>query len=99
MWQFPAVEVNRSARKELAAHLRQATGVAAATLEPLETLRHAVTFRDVRLAPFLVRVSRLPALAGARKLRLPALDRLPVSSATRKIAAAALRATENLRQE
>jgi hypothetical protein len=54
--------------------------------------RHTVTFRDIQLVPFLLRVPRLPSLVGAHTPRLAALDRLATSNATRKIAAAALRA-------
>jgi A/G-specific adenine glycosylase len=61
-------------------------------MQPLAPARHAVTFRDVHLRPFLLRVARLPIVPGARTPPLSALDRLPVSNATRKIAAAALRA-------
>jgi A/G-specific adenine glycosylase len=92
MWQFPAVEAGRSARQVLAGHLQRSVGLIAA-LQPLPPARHTVTFRSLRLLPFLVRVPRLPAVAGARTPRLAALGRLAVSSATRKIAAAALRAT------
>ena len=56
----------------------------------LATARHAVTFRDITFLPYLVHVGQLPRIAGARALRLDALDALPISSATRKIAAAAL---------
>jgi hypothetical protein len=63
-----------------------------ATMMPLPSARHTVTVRNIRLLPFLVRMPRLPAIQGARMPRLAALDRLAVSSATRKIAAAALQA-------
>jgi A/G-specific adenine glycosylase len=92
LWQFPAVAARRSARQVLAGHLQRSVGLIAA-LQPLPPARHTVTFRSLRLLPFLVRVSRLPAVPGARTPRLAALGRLAVSSATRKIAAAALRAT------
>ncbi len=76
--------------KRLAIHLRQSIGVIATHLTPLPTARHGVTFRNIRLAPFLVPVSRLPSVTGARTPRLTAVPRLPISSATRKIAIAAL---------
>jgi hypothetical protein len=59
-------------------------------MQPLAPARHSVTFRNIRLLPFLVRVPRLPSLPGARTPRLASLGRLPVSNATRKIADAAL---------
>ena len=98
MWQFPAVRVSRHAEKELAGLLHALFGRAWPTKEadglvPLPPARHSVTFREVTLSPFLVRVERLPDIAGARTPLLAQLDRLPVSSATRKIAAAAQQLT------
>jgi A/G-specific adenine glycosylase len=91
LWQFPAVAAGRDAGHTLTRHL-ESIGVPSAHLEALAAARHTVTFREIRLLPFLVRVARLPAIAGARKPPLVELGRLPVSSATRKIAAAALHA-------
>jgi A/G-specific adenine glycosylase len=88
LWQFPAIEVNRNAQAELAHHL-------GSWLQPFVALppaRHSVTFREITLLPFLIRVDRLPAMAGACTPRLDQLDRLPASSATRKIAERALEA-------
>lgn len=100
LWQFPAVESNGHVRSELSAHLasivcRDSTLMPAAlhaAMKPLPPARHTVTFREIQLLPFLVAVPQLPSVAGARTPRLAALDHLPISSATRKIAAAALRA-------
>ena len=90
LWQFPAVTAGRNPRRALNEHLKRSLGMPVATFEVLESARHTVTFRDIRLLPFLVRVERLPAVPGARMPRLDELDRLPVSSATKKIAASAL---------
>jgi A/G-specific adenine glycosylase len=76
----------------LARHLKRTLGVADVPLIATAVAKHAVTYRDIRLAPYLVRVECLPQVAGARTLLLCELDSLPVSSATRKIAAAVLRA-------
>jgi A/G-specific adenine glycosylase len=94
MWQFPAVEVKRDAKSELAKHLRATLGVTRIALEALPAARHGVTFRNVTLLPFIARVDKLPASPGENgaRSRIPRLDRLsqlPISSATRKIAAAA----------
>ncbi len=96
MWQFPAVEVARAAKTELAAHLHAILKIDAASLhlEALPEARHGVTFRNITLLPFLARVARLPKLPRTRILPLDDLARLPVSSATRKIAAAAAPARE-----
>jgi A/G-specific adenine glycosylase len=100
MWQFPAVQAPSGVQSELAeiltARLHDIFGTVAGgkwpTLEPLADARHTVTFRDIRLSPFLLRLEQLPTVEGARSPLLSDLDRLPVSAATRKIAAAALRA-------
>jgi A/G-specific adenine glycosylase len=92
MWQFPAVEIAEDAQTELAAHLRATAGLDCTNgtpLQPLRATRHCVTFRNITLLPFLARVERLPRLARARIVGLANLDQLQISSATRKIAAAA----------
>jgi len=90
MWQFPAVEVARHAKDELASHLAQILKLdsAALDLEALPTARHGVTFRNITLLPFLARVPRLPKIPRTHVLSLDRLPDLSVSSATRKIAAA-----------
>jgi A/G-specific adenine glycosylase len=90
MWQFPAVEVKRHAASELLRHLRSTLGVNGISLEALPEARHGVTFRNVTLLPFLARVEELPNAAGSRGriLSLTRLAQVPISSATRKIAAA-----------
>lgn len=91
MWQFPAVEVSRNPATELVAHLDDSLGFRADGLLALSPTAHAVTFRDVTLLPFLTRIPRLPKRRGARAVSLEEVSRLAVSSATRKIAAAALK--------
>ena len=90
MWQFPAVEVKRNPRAELTKHLRATLGMNGVTLEALPEARHGVTFRNLTLLPFLARVDQLPANARThgRVLPLEKIARVPISSATRKIAAA-----------
>ena len=89
MWQFPAVAVKRNARSELTKHLHTTLGMNGITLEALPEAGHSVTFRNVTLLPFLARVDQLPANAGTRGRVLPLekIARVPISSATRKIAA------------
>jgi A/G-specific adenine glycosylase len=91
MWQFPAVEVGRDPAPELTEHISKVLQLDAESfeLEPLPAARHGVTFRNMTLMPFLVRVPDLPRVPRSRILRLRHLGRLPVSNATRKIAAAA----------
>jgi A/G-specific adenine glycosylase len=91
MWQFPAIEVTRRPKATLAAHLGATLNqpADALELEALPAARHGVTFRNMALLPFLARVHQLPKLPRARILPLANLAKLPISSATRKIAAAA----------
>jgi A/G-specific adenine glycosylase len=91
MWQFPALETTEAdAGAALAVHLREKFGVPRKeTLAPLATARHAVTFRNIRLEPFLVRVARLPRIKGARIVALGQIRRVPISNATQKVADAA----------
>jgi A/G-specific adenine glycosylase len=88
MWQFPAVEIRRHAKAELAAHLRATLAIKKISLQELPTARHGVTFRNIILLPFLANVPELPKLPRTRILPLKNLSKLPISSATRKIAAA-----------
>ncbi len=90
MWQFPAIEIARNPRKELARHLEAELGVRVNSMTPASTARHSVTYREIDFLPFVAHVERLPAIAGTRTPALDALQRLAVSNATRKIAAAAL---------
>lgn len=91
MWQFPAVQVARDPRAELEKHLRATLALDSVPLllEALPAARHGVTFRNVTLLPYLVRVPHLPKPSRSRALALDGLHGLPISSATRKVAAAA----------
>ena len=91
MWQFPALETTGDAASDLARYLRKNFKIAVnGNLKPLETVRHTVTFREIRLVPFVIRVARLPRVESARTAVLGYLGNLPISNATRKIAHAAL---------
>jgi hypothetical protein len=92
MWQFPAIETSANANLNLAQHLKELfkVNVTGERMTRLETARHTVTFREIRLESFLIRVERLPKIAGARTPLLGRFGKLPVSSATRKIAGAAI---------
>jgi A/G-specific adenine glycosylase len=90
MWQFPAVEIVSDASAELGAYLRSKFNFAVnGNMIELANGRHAVTYRDIRLAPFLISVDRLPRIADSRTVSFSQLDELPISNATRKIADAA----------
>ena len=86
LWQFPSVAAARNAKTAISRHLESAFGLENVPLVPIATARHAVTFHNLRLAPFLARVERLPEAAGARRPKLAALDSslLPISNASAK---------------
>jgi A/G-specific adenine glycosylase len=88
MWQFPALEIKGpDAAATITQHLRENFGVAInGNLESLATARHSVTFRNIRLKPYLVRVANLPRVRGASIILLDKIRTLPISNATRKIA-------------
>ena len=92
MWQFPALETTANASASLLKHLQEKFGVVIteAQLVQLETARHTVTFREIRLDSFLIRLKHLPKIEGGRTPNLRRFGRLPVSNATRKIADAAI---------
>jgi A/G-specific adenine glycosylase len=52
----------------------------------LGAVKHSVTYREITLRPFLMRVRELPAAYGARVVALEKVERMAVSSATKKIA-------------
>jgi A/G-specific adenine glycosylase len=91
MWQFPAIETSGDASLNLARHLKKIfkVKVTGEQMKGLKTARHTVTFREIRLESFLIPVEHLPKIAGARTPFLGRFGKLPVSSATRKIAGAA----------
>ena len=91
MWQFPAVELNgEDAEATLTAHLRETCSMSApAAMTPLADARHTVTFRNIRLRSYLVRVARLPNVESSRIIALSRIRELPISNATQKIATAA----------
>lgn len=89
LWQFPAVEAKTDPAEELAQHLQESLGLRKETLRALPGASHSVTYRQVTLLPFLARVERLPKKPGARTIPLEKIRAIPISSATRKIAAAA----------
>ncbi len=88
MWQFPAIQVSREAKPELEKYFGETFGLKKLTLEELPSARHGVTFRNITLLPFVARVAKLPAVPRSRILALKRLGSVPVSSATKKLAAA-----------
>ncbi|HEV2488419.1 MAG TPA: A/G-specific adenine glycosylase [Candidatus Acidoferrales bacterium] len=96
MWQFPALELSSRAvgAEQLVRYLRATLGGIGKNIEAHPPIRHAVTFRNLTLLPYLVRVSKLHQRSDCRILPLANLEEFAVSSATRKIARAALRSLQ-----
>jgi adenine-specific DNA glycosylase len=105
--QFPAIEIigdmrdgvreeaKPRATTQIRNYLRDELGLPKLlkkSFRQLPALRHAVTFRDVVLLPVLVRVARLPRHSEGEAVPLQDVPHMPISSATRKIARAALTA-------
>jgi A/G-specific adenine glycosylase len=95
MWQFPALEFSAEPAShlgsDLARYLRENFKIKVnGNMAPLKTARHSVTYRNIRLVPFVIRVARLPRVEGARTVTLRRFRNLPISNATRKIVDAAL---------
>ena len=91
MWQFPALEVTADPASDLARYLHENFKIAVnGNVRQIETARHTVTFRDIRLVPFVISVARLPRIEGSRTVILGRFGHLPISNATRKIAQSAL---------
>jgi A/G-specific adenine glycosylase len=92
MWHFPTVAIRKDALAELRIFLAEKlpTGNGALRFEPLERVRHAVTYRNVSVLPFRITIAKIPQVHGAKSIRLEDFSALPVSNLTRKIARAAL---------
>jgi A/G-specific adenine glycosylase len=89
MWQFPAIQVNRHAKAELEEYFAESFAMPQIKFEQLPSARHGVTFRNITLLPFRARVAQLPKIPRTRVIPLKNLNKIPISSATRKLAAAA----------
>lgn len=101
LWQFPAITSasrNGNAAAELLAYLRSSLACEPHSLEPLPSVTHTVTYRQITLVPFLARVNTLPCLPECRMIALEKLSSLAVSSATKKIARVALHAIDEMPQ-
>lgn len=89
MWQFPAIQITRDAKSALKKYFAEIFGVPKLEIEELPSAHHGVTFRSITLLPFLARVAKLPKIRRARIIPLKNLNDIAISSATRKLAAAA----------
>ena len=98
LWHFPAqsASVNRH-RMDFRRLLRPYAATPAkrgALVSELPRVRHTVTYRKIQVLAFLVRVEKLPKVRTGKRIALAAVTSLPISNLTRKIAGAALAATQ-----
>jgi len=93
MWQFPALDTTgKTGNRALAAYLQKKFGVTIKrNLKPLAAARHAVTFRNIRLEPYMIRLAQLPRANGMHVVSLAKVPDTSISNATRKIATAAIK--------
>jgi A/G-specific adenine glycosylase len=101
MWHFPTISVGRSPAVELPRFLQSFLPLANNAkwqLEPVSKVRHAVTYRAITIAPFVIHVKHLPRIPGAKGVLLREISSLPVSNLTRKVARAALAAATPLKK-
>lgn len=92
LWHFPTVSVNGRPAAKLRAFLRKLHPDAASSrlhLAPAGEVRHAFTYRAIRVTPFRIDVKKLPPIKGAERVPLHDVTALPVSNLTRKVARAA----------
>lgn len=100
LWHFPTVPVNGDAVAKLRGHLRKLelqSRNGGFHFAAASKVRHTVTYREVTVEPFRIDVKKLPRVKGAEQVALSEITALPVSNLTRKIARAALAATEAAR--
>lgn len=101
MWHFPTIHVQAEAAKELRTFAKNSilpVLKSPVKFRALPKVRHAVTYRQIKLFPFRLDVSKLPRVANAKALPLDDLSRVPISNLTRKVAQAALSSNNNGRK-
>ena len=94
LWHFPTISAPASGKIALKSLLHSNLGMASqksAPPEPLEKVRHTVTYRLISVSPYLIRLKKLPKIPGAKHLTVEQTLSLPVSNLTRKIARNALK--------
>ena len=87
MWEVPQTSLEARGLPDLARELLSRHGLAVLPGPLVGRIRHAVTFRRIRVETYRARLRRLPPVDPERYLwvALPEVSSLPVSSMTRKI--------------
>lgn len=99
LWHFPTTSANgdltRAAKQSWKEFFNSGKPVAGEMLR-LPPVRHAVTYRNISVHPFLCTLLRLPKTKGTKKVALSAVTNLAISNLTRKIAKRAMAAVKEL---
>jgi A/G-specific adenine glycosylase len=97
MWHFPTTAVSEDPASDLRQYLKSVVGanVLPSHFVALRKIRHTVTYRAISLLPFRVEFKKLPRVAEARIILLKDFSSVPVSNLTRKVARAALEASDH----
>ena len=93
LWHFPTTSATGDALSSINKMWKsffKSSTPSADKLRQLSPVRHAVTYRNISVHPFLSLVQRLPKLRGAKIVALGAVTGLAISNLTRKIAKRAL---------
>ncbi len=94
LWHFPTAAFTGSPERFLRALLEGALSLKGNNIlqtEALPRVRHTVTYRQITVSPFLVRVKALPRIRGAKRISLEQVLVLPISNLTRKVARTAVK--------
>jgi A/G-specific adenine glycosylase len=94
MWHFPTISVQHGQAAAALTKFAEESFFSARKLrmelQPLQKVRHAVTYRSITVLPFRLEVENLPKVSAARAFPLADLSSVAVSNLTRKVARAAL---------
>ena len=92
LWHFPTIQVSKDAETELRAFASKLLGNRRTRLNltPLKRVRHAVTYRQIAVIPFLSEHRELPVIPHAKILPVSDLSSVPISNLTRKVAHAGI---------
>jgi len=99
LWHFPTTAANGDlarAAKQSWKEFFSSSKPSAGKMLQLPLVRHAVTYRNISVRPFLCRLPQLPKVRGAKTVTLSAVTNLAISNLTRKIAKRAMVALKEL---
>jgi len=99
LWHFPTASANGDVIRAAKASWKEFFGsgkTTAGKMLQLPPVRHAVTYRNISVHPFLCTLPRLPKVQGTKTVALSAVTDLAISNLTRKIAKRAAAALKEI---